>query len=337
MLELGRRAGEPNVISDPDLPTLPAVLDPIALGAHLRQALPGHARGLEDLRVRLLRHHPGKRCVVEVTWRWGDESRSVIGKVYARDRSDVYRVMEEIRRAGFGPEGEFSIPEPMAYLPALQLFLQEKVDGRPATESFLSDDEAERTAAAERCAGWLATFHAMTLGMGPSVDLPGHLRAMEQWGQRLAGLGGPLADKAVALLTRLHAAASGLLPVALRTIHGDYAHHQVILAPGRTATVDWDKYRLADPSHEAARFAVGLQRLAQRCLGSIHALDGPAAVFLRTYVASTGPGQAARLAFYRAAVCLEHAKHDVHKQARGWPEKAAATLDEGVRVLAEGW
>ena len=120
------------------------------------------------------------------------------------------------------------------------------------------------------------------------------------------------------------------------TIHGDYSHHQVILAQGRTVAVDWDKYRLADPSLDVARFTVGLQRLALRCLGSIRALDAAAEGFLKTYVASNRSDVTRRLAFQKAAICMEHAKHDVHKQDDGWREKAAATLDEGLRVLEQG-
>jgi aminoglycoside phosphotransferase (APT) family kinase protein len=336
VLELTQRPGEAHPITDPGIPTLPAVLDPIALGAHLSALRPAPPPGSQDVHVRLLRHHAGNRCVVEVTWRRGRESLSLIGKVYARDRSDVYRVMEEIRRAGLGPDAEFSIPQPTAYLEALQLLLQEKVQGRPATESFLSNDESERATAAERCASWLVEFHAVAPRIGPRFDLRKHLLSLELWARHLAGLGEPFAEQAGELFRRLEGAASALPGADLCTIHGDYTHHQVILRPGRTVTVDWDKHRLGDPSHDVARFAVGLQRLAQRRLGSMRALDGPAETFLKTYVASARSDLAAPLAFHRAAICLEHAKHDVHKQADGWPERAAAALDEGLRVLAQG-
>ena len=68
----------------------------------------------------------------------------------------------------------------------------------------------------------------------------------------------------------------------------------------------------------------------------MRALDGPAEVFVETYVAAGLSDVRARLAFQRAAICLEHAKHDVHKRAPGWPERAEATLDEGLRVLNPG-
>jgi aminoglycoside phosphotransferase (APT) family kinase protein len=323
-------------VVDPAIPTLRVVLDPRELGHHLRAVGPPPAEAPKDLQVRVLRHHAGKRCVVELTWEAGGESRSVIGKVYAKDRSDVYRLMQALRRAGLGSDPECSIPRPMAYLEELQLLLQEKVEGRPATESFLSDDEPRRTAAAERCARWLATFHAIAPRSGPSFPPSRHRVALQQWVGRLTALGPPIADQAGALFARLDAAASALSPIEPCTIHGDYTHHQVILAPGRTVTLDWDRHRLADPGDDVARFIVGLQRLALRCRGSMAALDGAADAFVRTYVASGRPDVVTRLAFHRAAICLEHAKHDVHKQGPGWPAKAAATLAEGLRALAQG-
>ena len=321
---------------DPGIPTLPAVLDPLELGEHLRQSLPWQGKGLREVEVRLVKHHAGKRCVLEVTGRTEDGSLSLFGKVYAEDCSDVYRLMEEIGRAGFGPQEEFSIPQAVTYLPALQLLLQENVEGRPATESFLSGDEAERAATAGRCARWLARFHAIAPRIGPSFPLSSHLLSIEKWFRRLATLGEPLADKARELFKRLGAAAPDPQRIEMRTIHGDYSHHQVILSPGRTVVVDWDKYRLADPNQDVARFTVGLQRLGQRCLGSIRALDAAAEGFLKTYVASNPSRVTTHLAFQKAATWLEHAKHDVHKQAPGWRDKAEAALDEGLRVLEQG-
>jgi aminoglycoside phosphotransferase (APT) family kinase protein len=315
------------------MPTLPAVLNPGELGEHLRELLSLPAWGLHHLQIRVLRHHPGKRCVVEVTLPTTEGSLSLIGKVYANDRSDVYHVMEEVGRTGFGPHDEFSVPRPTAYLPALQLLLQEKVEGRPATGSLLSAHEAERTAAAERCARWLARFHAMAPRMGPSVHLSDQLLSIERWFRRLSSLGEPLVGKAGELFKRLKAAVSDLQSTAVCTIHGDYTHHQVLLAEGRTVTVDWDQYSVADPSRDVARFMVGLQRLALQRLGSLRALDDAAEVFLKTYWSTFGPGMMANLPFYRAAVCLRFAKKEVKHQAARWYEKTEATLDEGLRVL----
>jgi aminoglycoside phosphotransferase (APT) family kinase protein len=333
VLELGQHLVASCFIVDPAIPTLSAVLDPAELGEHLRQFLFQQTKGLQEIQVRSLRHHAGKRCVVEVTLRTAQGWRCWMGKVYARDRSDVYRLMEGVRRAGWGPDEEFSIPQPIAYLQELQLLLQEKVEGQAATEWFLSDDESERTAAAERCARWLAKFHAIAPGMAPSLDRSSQLLSIERWFHRVASLGEPFAGKAGELFKRLEVAASKLRPAEMCTIHGDYTHHQAILAQGRTVTVDWDDYELADPSHDVARFTVGLQRLALRCRGSIQALDGAVEVFLNTYFSGYGPEAMRNLPFHKAAICLQLAKKDIRHRAVRWHEKAEATLDEGLRVL----
>jgi len=323
-------------IDDPAIPTLRAVLDPVALHEHLCHSLPSLARTVEQLQVHPARHHPGNRCVVEITLQTRQGALSLTGKVYAKDRSDVYKVMEEISRAGFGPSEGFCIPQPTAYLQSLQLLLQQKVEGRPATESFLSDNESERRVAAERCAHWLARFHAIAPPVGPSFQPDTYLVLIEQWFHRLASLGEPFADKARTLSKRLEATASELHGTKRCTIHGDFSHHQVIFGQGSTVTVDWDNHILADPTRDLAKFIVGLKRLALRCLGSIRALDDPAEIFLSTYAATHRSDRTTRLAFQKAAICLEHAKHDVHKQASGWRETAEVTLDEGLRILEVG-
>jgi aminoglycoside phosphotransferase (APT) family kinase protein len=347
------------VITDPSIPTLSAALDPVTLSGQLRDHMPEETRGLQDLQVRLLRHHAGSRCVLEISWRSGDRALSAIGKVYAKDRWDVYEAMDAIHRDGPGPRAEFSIPRPLAYVASLRLLLQEKIEGRPATESFLSADESKRAGAAERCGRWLAAFHAAAPTSGTRFDLSRHLGSMKRWVRRFADVGEPFTEKARELFRRLEEAAAELPRADLCTIHGDFSHHQVMLTPDRTVTVDWDKHRLADPGDDVAHFIVGLKRLAQRALGSMGALDSAAEVFLKTYLASVpaeplpdaaylgllGPEDgglrtgrrralAGRLPFHRAAICLEHAKHDVHKQADSWREKASTMLDEGLRALA---
>jgi hypothetical protein len=99
--------------------------------------------------------------------------------------------------------------------------------------------------------------------------------------------------------------------------------------------VDWDDYGLADPSQDAARFIVGLQRLAWRRLGSIRALDHAVDVFLNTYFERFRPQARGNLLFHKAAICLQLAKKDIRHRAPRWDEKAQAILDEGLRELEQ--
>src|SRR5712691_4190914 len=273
-------------LTDPGLAALSEVFESAALANHLRGVCLGRWNGgtVEEARVvRVLKHHVGQRCTLEIGWRRGSDWHFLIGKVYREDRPDILAAMERIQEAGFGPQDEFSIPRPLAYLPSLRLFLQEKVEGRVAKEIFKAGDEQSRAAAAERCALWLARFHTFGPKAGPLFDSERCLSELLERKRRIAKLGSRFAAKAERLFEWLEAAGAALRPVEMRAGHASYSPAQLILAEGRTVTFDWDGYDVADPARDVARFLAALRRLAVGRLRSIRAVDGPAEVFLRTY------------------------------------------------------
>ena len=332
-----RNASESCLVSDPGIPTLEQALDQGVLGQDLPGVLPSAWGTIRDLRLHVLRHKPGNgRCTFEITLGTTTGCYSLIGKVYAEDRSDVYHAMQEISGAGFGPEAEFAIPRAVAFLASLRLLLCEKVAGTRATELIRSPNECNRVLAAERCARWLARFHALGPRSGRIVRLTDQVSFLEGCWRSLADPGRPLGDKASRLFERLNATAQRLDGMELCAGHGMYTSGQVLLGEGRTVTVDWDTYRVADPSYDVARMLVGLKRLGLRYFGSMHALDGAAEAFLKTYLDAGRAHVRTHLTFQGAAICLERAKRDLDKQTPGWRERAEAMLDEGLRVVAEG-
>src|SRR2546426_626946 len=110
-----------------------------------------------EICVGVLKSHR-RRCTFEIAFNTERGWHRVIGKAYARDRSDILQAMDAFGRAGFGPEADFSIPQPLAHVSALGVRLEERVEGTSAKEVFLHGNPHERIAAAERCAGWLARF-----------------------------------------------------------------------------------------------------------------------------------------------------------------------------------
>jgi hypothetical protein len=323
--------------ADLGIATLSEVLDPIALANHLRVASlsSGNGGAAEEVQVRALKHHPGRRCTLEIGLRAKNGWHFLIGKVYAKDHSDVFQAMDGIRQAGFGPEDEFSIPQPIAYLPSLRLLLQKKVEGPMAKEVFETGDEQSRAAAAERCAQWLARFQALAPSAG-SVSYPRDLlnvKSIRRSSRKIAELGGHCADKAARLLQRLEDAAASLSPVEMRAGHGGYGATHVILSQDRTVVFDWDEYDVADPARDVGRFLATLRRRALGELGSIRALDSAAEVFLRIYLAEGRPEAERNLRFYEAAACLRLATRHLSNPVPHWEEKTDAMLDEGLRVL----
>jgi len=315
---------------DLGIPTLSEVLDPIALAEQLRivSGAPWNGGPIEGIQVRVLKHHVGERCTLEISLRAGNSRHFLIGKVYNNDQPEVFHAMKEIQATGFGPQAEFSIPQPIAYLPSLRLLLLEKVEGPVAKEIFKSGDERSRATAAERCARWLARFQALAPKTGSIFDVQDWLSSLQKRSRQIAKLGERCADKAARLLQGLQDASSSLRPVEMRAGHGSYSPAQLILPDGRTVAIDWDGYDLADPARDVGRFLYALRRWAVDKLGSIRALDGAAEVFLKTF-RSAGPSEAeTNLWFYKAASCLKLARTVPH-----WREKTEAMLDEGLHVL----
>lgn len=325
-----------DMADDPAIPTLAAVLDPAEFSRQLVSALPHWEwDASQQVRLRVLKWHKTSRCTLEINVPTTTGCRELIGKVYAEDRSDIYQVMEEIRRAGFGGDEEFSIPRPLAYLASLRLLLYDKVQGTRAKSLIVDPNASDRVRAVERCARWLARFQARAPRCGPLLRMEDSLVALEGWLRGLGGLDSPLTRKARRLLAQLKAATPGRNGVELCAGHGMYTCGQVLLFDGRAVTIDWDTFNLTDPSHDVARFLVDLERMAMKYFGSIEALDWAAKVFLKTYGAVGGTGLTTRLPFQQAAICLERAKRDIDKQVRGWSERAEMMLDEGLRILDE--
>lgn len=321
--------------SDSQLPTLRHVLNPLELREYLLLAGMADWTDITSVEVRVLQLHPGRRCTVEIELVAGNQRQVLIGKVYSTDRSDVHRAMDWLWRSGLGPESAFAIPRPVTAVPALNLLLQERIVGRAAKDEFLAGTEGDRTLAAERSARWLAWFHATASGNGPLFDPLHQLESMERWARRIATLGGSPGSKATRLFDALAGASRQMCSGTPCAGHGSYGPAHVILSGGRTVTIDWDGYDVADPARDVARFVAALQRLALGRLRSVHALDAAAETFQAAYLAEGRSDVAPRLAFFKAAMCLQLAKYDVHHQVSDWREKVDVMLDEGQRHLEE--
>lgn len=315
-----------DAILDPKLPGLASVMDAAAWWESLRTlGLVSARTSPQDVRVELLKHHPGRRCTFRTQWREGGATRSLIGKLYDADRSRVYDAMRALRAAGFDEASAFGIPRALAYLPSLQLLLQEEVHGATARDLCLRGTRI--TDVGERCAGWLLSFHASA-----PVLQPPYQDMRPTWSGEAIELGEPFAGRVARLRRALQEMASTLAPVSGCPGHGSYSPAHVVLVDGRTIVLDWDGYDVADPARDVARFVVAVRRLALGRLGSLHALDDVVNSFLCTYLSEGPPDVGTNIPFYVAATWLRLATYaNSHRVAR-WKEKLSLMLDEALRV-----
>lgn len=328
-------------LTDLDRVVQTGVLDPEVLAKHLRgtSLYSSYGEAVKEVQVRrVLKYHTDRRCTLEIALRTEDGWYLLIAKIYRKDRSDMFEAMKGIQQAGFGPQDEFSIPQPFAYVSSLHCMVLEKVEGTSGDEILKNGDARSRAAVAERCALWLARFHVRGPKAGSVLDPREHLNSnsMQRCSREVAKPGGSLAVKAARLLHRLEDVSKALSTVELCPSHGSYSAAQVILAQDRTVAFDWDKYSVADPAYDVGRFLTAVRHLALLQLGSIRALDAAAEVFLNTYLAKGHPEAQRNLRFFEATGCFKWAKHIVSHRVHQWQEKAETMLDEGLGVLEEG-
>jgi aminoglycoside phosphotransferase (APT) family kinase protein len=316
---------------DPRLPTLEKVLNASVLRRALGEVLPWNWGKVETVDIEVLQYHRASRCTMNVRVQTAGGLRELIGKVYATDRRDVFRIMNQISNSGFGPEAEFSIPKPIAYIPDLHLLILEKIEGRLAGDIF-AEQGPESDIVAESCARWLARFHANGPRLGP-VFVPSR-EILETWVKRLAKRAELVVPKAEWLFRRLEANRPGSNGEQMCASHGTYCHYQIIISEGRTVTLDWDGHCVADPALDVARFLVILQQLSLDTMGSPTALNGLGVRFYETYQRESGFAVSSRLPFFKAALCLKHAK-DFAKRDDVRPHLAESMIDEGLRILEE--
>ena len=287
-----------------------------------------------ETRVELLRPHAGRRYTFEVAVRTESGWHSLIAKLYSSDRSDVFRVMETLQEAGFREPAEFAIPRPLLHLPSFGARLEEKISGVSAEDIFVEGSRNEKIAATERCAQWLARFHAFAPQMGkPCEDDFSRIRHSAQ---QLISTGGQFARKCKLILAQLMAAGPAPDSGEFRICHGSYIPQHVILRGHSAVALDLDDYFLAPPSRDVAYFMVGIQRLAEKRLNSFYELDWVADAFLASYVGSSSDSDAVleRLPLARAAEYMHLAKkRAVATQSNEWRERTEVMLLEVLQAL----
>jgi len=286
----------------------------------------------QETRVKLLRPHAGRRHTFEVAVRTESGWHSLIVKLYSTDRPDVFQVMKTFQEAGFKEPAEFAIPRPLLHLPSMGARVEEKISGVSAEDIFVEGGRNEKIATAERCAQWLAQFHAIAPRLGkPCED---DLSRIRHSAELLISIDGRFAHKCKVILAQLMEAGPTPDTGEFCSCHGSYIPQHVVLTRRSTMVLDLDDYFLAHPSRDVAYFMVGIQRMAERRLNSFHELDWLSEAFLSSYVRSGSGTVLAHLPLARGAEYMHVArKRAVASQSNEWRERTEVMLEEALLAL----
>lgn len=292
---LSRTLGAP---TDDGIRFLPAALDLSLVEDRFRRlpSLQSRMPGLRLRSARVLRHKPGRRCLIEYELAGPDptaEPMVVLGKVRARgaDRR-THALARRLVECGFGPDSPdgVSIPEPLGVVPALGLWLQARVSGRPSTV-LLRGADAVRVCA--RVAEALHKLHRAPVSPARRRTIEDEIAVLRErlhemarrrpdWAPRLDRV----AEACARAATRLEASAPCLL-------HRDFYPDQALVDGERLHLVDLDLCSRGDPALDVGNFVGHVIEQALRERGDPGALDAPAAALLDRYAERAGRAIAA--------------------------------------------
>lgn len=292
------------------MPHLARALD----GAAVAERLRGYW-GAAAVTVRVLKHVPGKRCVIAYE---RDGGQRLVAKMYRKDRAG--RHAATLAQLAAVLRGATRTPELVDCWADWGLVVETWVAGVAAPdwrELPAQPDLLRRLAAA------LAELHAAPVADAKQADLAAHVRRTCHPGVEALAAEHPDWGRAAvrlrdAVLEREPAGASDVA-----TCHGDFGPAQIFVTPGTVSLVDLDGLCRSNPALDVANFRVGLETHA-----------GPAGraagdLFLEAY-RRAGARDVTALAVYEAFCDLRRAMIAWRKQPPGWEAECGTTLERGL-------
>ncbi|HEX6827564.1 MAG TPA: hypothetical protein VF104_01145, partial [Burkholderiales bacterium] len=221
------------VTADAALEDIAVALDPEAMEGRLAAALRERVAGTARLReIRVVRHKPGRRCLIEygfdvVSANGASRPLTLIGKARASHRPEtVYQRQLALTAAGFGEDSAdgISVPDALACFPELNLWLQHKVEGRPATQLL---DEPDAGALVARIAEAARKVHGCHVTTKRAHSMADEIRILRERLPAVAAGEPRWASRIGSLLAACDRLAATVPPPAATGIHRDFYPDQV--------------------------------------------------------------------------------------------------------------
>jgi hypothetical protein len=301
-------------VKDPALPALKLALDPYEAKEEFKRRLPRLAGedGLVLLRaMRVIRHKPGKRCVIEYdvkVEREGlrSETITLIGKVRARRYgNEALRLQELIWNAGFQADSSdgISVPEPIGVLPKLQVWLQRKVPGRVTSELLGGSDGI---AIARRIAKAIHKLHRAGVPTERTHTMADELRILHEHLPLVTETKPHLGKRIERVLAACDQLGATLSAPKACGIHRDFYPAQVIVDGARLYLLDFDLYCQGDPGLDIGNFLGHMIEQSVRDFGDAAALADRERALEERFVELSGEETRQAIQVYTTLTLVRH-------------------------------
>jgi len=299
--------------ADVGLPTVMAALDPAIAASQFKRRLPklsGEGR-LKLKAIRVVRHKPGKRCVLEYVVEVrrpgaADLAVTLIGKIRARrSGNEGFRQLETIWNAGFDAQSAdgISVPEPVGVISRFKMWCQRKVPGETATQLLAGP---EGMALARRIAEAIHKLHRANLPVERAHTMADELRILRDCIEKVASQRPDWVGRLARLMVRCENLGASLPLPEARGIHRDFYSSQVIVDGARLWLIDFDCFCLGDPGLDVGNFIGHVSEQALRERGDAGAFRPVEQALEERFVELSGERVRAAVRAYTTLTLVRH-------------------------------
>lgn len=293
------------VAADPQMPVLARALDPAEVERVLSR-LAGW-EGSAVCAIRAVRYKPGRRCLIEYDIELpSSEVVTLVAKARARGADHAtFALLCELRRRGFDDDSAdgISVPEPIAVVPELSLWLQRKAPGVTATQGLTGPDGV---ALARRLAEAAHKLHAADLPARREHSIADELRILRDGLHALAAAQPEWASRLERLLGGCAWLAGTIAVPERRGIHRDFYPDQVLVAGERLYLLDFDLYACGDPALDIGNCIGHITEHAVRTQGDPCALGSREAALEDRFVDLAGADARPAVRAYALLTLVRH-------------------------------
>jgi hypothetical protein len=299
---------------DPALPTIALALDPKEAQRQLGRRLPRLTgpEGFARVRaIRVTRHKPGRRCVIEYDLEVErpeapTEHVTLVGKVrVARFGLAGYRLLSAFWDAGFdsGSADGISVPEPIGAVAKFRMWLQRKVAGARATDLLATPDGIR---IARRIADAAHKIHRAGVPVAERHAIADELRILRECLGSVGRVEPRRAKRIDSLLAACERLAMQMGPVGTVGIHRDFYADQVIVDGARLHLLDFDLYCEGEAALDLGNFIGHVTEQSLRELGRPDALADRESALEDRFVALAGESVRPAVRTYATLTLARH-------------------------------
>ncbi len=301
--------------NDPALPTVRLALDPHEaqrqLGRQRLLRLTGPDGFTHVGAIRVTRHKPGRRCVIEydVEVERPDapiERLTLIGKIrFVRFGISGYRLLSAFWDAGFDAASAdgISVPEPIGAVGKLKMWLQRKVPGVTAAEALTAPNGVRL---ARRIAEAAQKVHLARVPAPERHTMSDELRILRECLTTVGRAKPELAARTDSLFVACERLATATAAFDPAGIHRDFYADQVIVDGSRLFLLDFDLYCAGEPVLDIGNFVGHLTEESVRIFGRPDALADRERALEDRFVELAGEEVRPRVTAYATLTLARH-------------------------------